>query len=214
MKPYHGLLMTAFLIAVEVVAANVTVNAQASAVVSTPEGNNVSLNSTKLMRAERKSVSALEQAHQDTLSILSTDNSCSRFFPRTAGQVLIRLISQLQIHPMRDSRIGIEMSGPFTYFEHSETKVGYRLFANATINSRGPFFQNKVSRSEPAVPRVGSFLPNTREVRVLILLHELAHLVKGSDGKWLIPDDSIAPALSLRNTELIESQCRLLILRR
>lgn len=100
------------------------------------------------------------------------------------------------------------MSGTFTYFGQSERRLGYRLFTRATINIRGPFFKAKVFPSEPLVPRVGRFLPNTREVRVLILLHELAHLIKEQDGSWLIPDDGNAPELSSRNTALIESQCR------
>ena len=37
------------------------------------------------------------------------------------------------------------------------------------------------------VPGVGAFQPNTREARTLILLHELAHLIRGKDGRWLIP---------------------------
>jgi hypothetical protein len=47
---------------------------------------------------------------------------------------------------------------------------------------------------------------------VLMLLHELAHLVKGQNGSWLIPDDGNSPALSAQNTALIESQCKVQIL--
>jgi hypothetical protein len=100
------------------------------------------------------------------------------------------------------------MAGNFTYFEQTENQVGYRLFATATINARGPFLKAKVFPAEPYVPPVGSFRPNTREARVLMLLHELAHLVRGQDGNWLIPDDGNAPALSKQNTAFIESQCR------
>jgi hypothetical protein len=157
-----------------------------------------------------KGVEPLEQAYQDAISILSKNNSCSRFYGDTkaAEEVLGRLVTQFQIHLLRDSKTGIEMSGNFTYSDQTEEHAGYRLFAAATINTAGPFFKAKVFPAEPYVPPVGSFLPNTREARVLMLLHELAHLVKGQDGNWLIPDDGNIPALSNQNTTLIESQCR------
>jgi hypothetical protein len=210
MRRHKYLLVTAFLITTEIVAANLTANAQQRAVDLTGEGNNAVINAARLTRVAHKEASPLEQAYQDAISILSKNNSCSRFFggPNAAEEVLSRLATQIQIHLLRDSRTGIEMSGTFTYFAQTERHAGYRLFAAATINTRGPFFKAKVFPSEPYVPRVGSFEPNTRETRVLMLLHELAHLVKGQKGSWLIPDDGNAPALSSQNTALIESQCR------
>lgn len=210
MRRHRFLLMTAFLITTEIVAANLTANAQQRAVESAPGGSNAVISAARLARVAHKPASPLEQAYQDASSILSKNNSCSRFFggPHAADEVLGRLITQLQIDLLRDSRTGIEMSGNSTYFAQSERRAGYRLFARAAINTRGPFFKAKVFPSEPYVPRVGSFLPNTREARVLMLLHELAHLVRGQDGSWLIPDDGNAPGLSSRNTERIESQCR------
>jgi hypothetical protein len=81
------------------------------------------------------------------------------------------------------------------------------LFKQAEINSFGAFYRSKTFPAEPFVPNMGSFRPNTREVRVLILLHELAHLIKGSDGRWLIPDDGTDAQLSRANTLTIESKC-------
>jgi len=158
----------------------------------------------------QKGAEPLEQAFQDAINILSKNNSCSRFYGDTkmAEEVLRRLATQFRLRLLRDSRTVIEMSGNFTFFDQTEKHGGYRLFAAATINTAGPFFKAKVFPAEPYVPPVGRFLPNTREVRVLMLLHELAHLIKGQDGNWLIPDDGNAPALSKRNTEVIESQCR------
>jgi hypothetical protein len=202
------------LIATEIVAANSTANAQQKAVDVTGETSNAVVIQTRVTRVPRKPGSPLEQAYQDAIGILSKNNSCSRFFgdTRAAEEVLRRLITQLQNHLLRDSSTGIEMSGNFTYFAQTEGRAGYRLFAAATINTRGPFLKAKVFPAEPYVPPVGSFLPNTREARVLMLLHELAHLVKGQNGSWLIPDDGNAPALSKQNTALIESQCRAQIL--
>jgi hypothetical protein len=161
-----------------------------------------------------KGIEPLEQAYQDAIRILSKNNSCSRFYGDTkaAEEVLGQLVTQFQIHLLSDSKTGIKMSGNFTYSDQTEEHAGYRLFAAATINTAGPFFKAKVFPAEPYVPPVGSFLPNTREARVLMLLHELAHLVKGQNGSWLIPDDGNAPALSEQNTALIESQCRTQIL--
>jgi hypothetical protein len=42
---------------------------------------------------------------------------------------------------------------------------------------------------------------------MLMMLHELAHLVKGDDGKWLIPDDGDDPYLSAQNTRTVEKHC-------
>ena len=214
MRSQKLLLVTAFLITAEIVAANLTANAQQRAVELKGERNSGVIGAARLTPASHKGAEPLEQAFQDAISIVSKNNSCSRFYgdPKIAVEVLSRLATQFQLHLLRDSRTGIEMSGNFTYFAQPERQSGYRLFAEATINTRGPFFKAKVFASEPYVPRVGSFGPNTREARVLILLHELGHLVEGQDGRWLIPDDGNAPEISLQNTALIEAQCRVQIL--
>ena len=207
-------LVTAFLIMAEIVAANLTANAQHRAVDLKSERNSGVISGARLTPVSSKGAEPLEQALQDAISILSSNNLCSRFYgdPNTAVEVLNRLGTNFQIHLLPDSRTGIEMSGDFTYFAQPERLAGYRLFAEATINIRGPFFKAKLFPSEPYMPGVGSFPPNTREARVLMLLHELGHLVEGQDGRWLILDDGNAPGISFQNTALIEAQCRLQIL--
>ena len=214
MRRHKVLLVTAFLLTAEITAASLTANAQRRAVDPTGESNSSANSATLLKSVAHRGVEPLEQAFQDAISILSKNNSCSRFYgdTKTAVEVLRRLATQFRLRLLRDSRTGIEMSGDFTYFDQTNEHSGYRLFAAATINTRGPFLKAKVFPAEPYVPSVGSFLPNTREARVLMLLHELAHLVKGQNGSWLIPDDGNAPALSKQNTALIESQCRAQIL--
>jgi len=194
---------------IEILAADVTANAQRRAFELVKE-KSVGSSVSHLTPASHRRSSPLDQAYHDAVSILSKNNSCSRFFGGTnaAEEVLDRLATQFQIRLLRDSRTGIEMSGNFTYFDQTEKHGGYRLFVAATINTHGPFLKAKVFAAEPYVPPVGSFLPNTREARVLMLLHELAHLLKGENGNWLIPDDGNNPALSKKNTALIESQCR------
>jgi hypothetical protein len=210
MTRHRVLLVTAFVIAAEIAAANPTAKAQQKAFHRPAKGNNKVSRGVRVTPVAHKGAEPLEQALQDAISILSKNNSCSRFFgdTKTTAEVLRRLAIQFQIRLLRDSRTGIEMSGNFTYFDQTEEHASYRLFAAATINTAGPFFKAKVFPAEPYVPPVGSFLPNTREARVLMLLHELAHLLTGQNGNWLIPDDGNAPSLSKRNTELIESQCR------
>lgn len=205
----HTCVLMVFLITAEIVAGGLTANAQERIANSTVASENV-----LLRRSRVKPVAHLEQAAQDALSILSNENPCSRFFgdTKTAAEVLPQLTSRFEARLLRDSRIGIKMSGTFTYLGQTENHGAYRLFEAAIINTRGPFMKAKAFPAEPAVPPVGGFRPNTRGARVLMLLHELAHLVKGEDGNWLVPDDGNDPVLSEHNTELIESQCRAQIL--
>lgn len=99
------------------------------------------------------------------------------------------------------------MSGTFTSLVEPHEGIAYRLFEQSEINSLGAFYRAKTFPSEPSVPNMGSFPPNTREARVIILLHELAHLIKDEHGAWLIPDDGDRPQISRRNTLTIESRC-------
>lgn len=159
-----------------------------------------------------KSRSLLDQAYLDAAGILRKDNPCSRFFGGANSEgVLGRLAAQLRGGMLGDSRVGSRMSGPFTF--HSRPgEVSYRLFAEAVINTAGPFYKGKAFPTNPFIPNVGSFRPNTRGARVLMLLHELAHLIEGPDRRWLIPDDTRDPPRNARNTALVESMCRRQIL--
>ena len=209
MRRHTCVVLIAFFITAEIVTGSLTENAQQRIANSTVESKNTLLSAPRV-----RPVAHLDRALQDAIRILSNNNLCSHFFgdTKTAAEVLPRLTSRFEVHLLRDSRIGIEMSGAFTYFDQTEKHGAYRLFDAATINIRGPFLKAKVFPADPSVPPVGGFRPNTREARVLMLLHELAHLVKGHDGNWLVPDDGDDPALSKHNTELIESQCRAQIL--
>jgi hypothetical protein len=77
----------------------------------------------------------------------------------------------------------------------------------SSINANGAFYRRANFRSEQTVPGVGSFRPNTREVRLLILLHELGHMIRGLDGNWLLPDDGGNESLSRDNSRKIEKVC-------
>ena len=158
--------------------------------------------------AKPRRPSSFNKAYSDAFNILMEDNQCSQFFGGAlATRALDRLAAQLQQKPLPDTRIGVRMDGAVTNVTDASTGFSYRLFENATVNSNGPFFKRKRDPSEDFVPNVGSFAPNTREARVSILLHELAHLVRAPDRDWLIPDDGGNPEQSVKNTETIEANC-------
>ena len=150
----------------------------------------------------------LDRAYLDTYSLLSGDNPCSRFFAGAGSRLILdELVIRLRVRVISDSGIGIRMSGSFTNLVEPQEGIAYRLFEQAEINSIGAFYRAKTFPAEPFVPNMGSFRPNTREARVLMLLHELAHLIKGTDGRWLIPDDGNDAQLSRSNTLTVESKC-------
>ena len=157
---------------------------------------------------KKANVTPLERAYLDAFTVLGEQNTCSEFFGgHTAQGVLDALVIELREERMNDATIGIRMSGSFTSFANADEGGSYRIFARAQLNTEGPFCKAKVFAAEPFVPNVGTFRPNTREVRVLILLHELAHLIQGRNGTWLIPDDGGNPQLSRQNTSTVESRC-------
>jgi hypothetical protein len=61
----------------------------------------------------------------------------------------------------------------------------------------------------PSGPRfqVGRFPAASRPARALMLLHELGHLIRGSEG-WLLQPDGGDAVLSDRNTRTVESRCK------
>lgn len=159
-------------------------------------------------RLNRLNLSPLDRGYLDVRTILAQQSTCTEFFGGSAvEQVLEEFVIELREARLRDTTIGIRMSGAFRLFEDSAKNLSYRLFDTAELNTQGPFGKAKVFAADPYVPGVGSFAPNTREVRALILLHELAHLVRNQNGTWLIADDGDSPQLSRLNTSTVESRC-------
>jgi hypothetical protein len=152
--------------------------------------------------------SVLRAAYFDALSILSTTNRCSDFFGGTSGTVDIfnRFIAQVQ-KGYFSSDVGMKMSGDVTNVTNHTTKRNYRLFDKVSLNTNGPFYRKRTSNAEPSIPRIGNFDPNTKEIRVLILLHELGHVIKGANGGWLLPNDGNDEGMSLRNSQKIQEVC-------
>lgn len=150
----------------------------------------------------------LASAYYDTLSILSESNRCSDFFGGSAAAVEVfnELVGKIT-KDFLSVGVGMRMSGPTTTIHNAYTKKDHRTFAKVSLNSNGPFYRKKSAAWEPTVPHVGTFEPNTKEARVLILLHELGHVMKGSDGHWLLPNDGKDEGLSRLNSHKIEDVC-------
>lgn len=150
----------------------------------------------------------LESVFYNTLAILSTSNRCSEFYGGSAPsmEVFGQLMGQVRKEYLSPT-IAMRMRGTTTNAEDARTNARYRLFDKVAINANGAFYKRGNFRSEQTVPGVGSFGANTREVRVLILLHELGHLIRGQDGEWLLPNDGGNEQLSRDNSRRIEEVC-------
>jgi hypothetical protein len=72
---------------------------------------------------------------------------------------------------------------------------------------RGPFYQSVNYRSQDFFNKIGHYPANTREARVAMLLHELGHLLRGADGRWLLQDDAGDRLQIAANTATIMRQC-------
>jgi hypothetical protein len=149
----------------------------------------------------------LGTAYYDTLSILSTPNECSNFFGgSSAVEAFNDLISKVR-KDFFSADIGIRMSGSAVNVFNFQTKNHYRLFNKVSINGNGPFYRSAVTKAQALISGVGKFRPNTKEARVLMFLHELGHVVKGGNGKWLLPDDGTDLSKSQDNTRKVEDVC-------
>lgn len=151
----------------------------------------------------------LSQAYSDVFRILSHRNPCSDFYggPRAATTVLDDLIDHVKPEPIL-REISFQMAGNLRYVHNNSAGVVYRLFDRATVNTDGSFYQRRTDPMRNVPPDVGNFLPGSRRARALILLHELAHLIEGANGAWLIPDDGYNVEQSRINTLRIQKVCR------
>ena len=158
--------------------------------------------------ARKINLSPLERAYLDSITLLRQPGACGEFFGgRDAQDPLEEMVIRIREQRLDDRRMSVRMFGSFAYFTSAEKSVAYRVFPDVELNKVGPFYKSKAFPAEPFVAHVGYFRPNTRGARILILLHELAHLIKGADGAWLIPDDGHSPELSRQNTFTVDSKC-------
>jgi len=145
----------------------------------------------------------LDRAYLDAFTILNDENQCSQLFGgRFAIAALNELVLQLKPRYL-EKNIAIRMSGRITTVQSNRTGFSFRLFEKAEINLASSFFRSNANSFV-----VSNFQPNTRETRVVVLLHELGHLVKSPENRWVLPDDGTDRSLSLENTRQVVSVCR------
>lgn len=149
------------------------------------------------------------QAYEDVYRILSADNECSRFYggAAPAAYVFNQMAAQFKSGRIGGGRLAGQMGGGSINVRHAPSGLEFRLFEQAVLNTNGAFYRRRSSQPDAAVPHVGSFGPDTRAARALILLHELGHVVKDERGGWLLKDDGGDAPLSQHNTALIEGRC-------
>jgi hypothetical protein len=154
-----------------------------------------------------RKLSEVEKSYLDTYHILRDDNTCSRFF---GGPGAVQALNQLtqRLRPATlDRHIGIRMRGDTTSVLNYSTGFRYRMFETVEVNINGPFFQGNGLPGRSRISSVGSFLPNSREARVTLLLHELGHLIRKSDDQWVLRDDGHDSWLSAENTHRVIEAC-------
>jgi len=145
----------------------------------------------------------IELAYLDVYTILKSDNQCSSLF---GGPLAISALNELvrQVKPRYlDKRIAIRMSGQITTMQSNATGFMFRSFERVEVNLSGSFYRTNNHNSV-----VYEFLPNTRETRVVVLLHELGHMVKKNKTEWVLPDDGTNASLSVQNSLTVVSACR------
>jgi hypothetical protein len=149
------------------------------------------------------------EALMEALKILDTDTPCSRFFGggRKATAVLRHLAARMKKERLPQG-VGMRMYGGTTIYQDSAGGGAYRLFDHAAVNAEGPFYRpSRLFLSARPVTSVGGWPANTRGARVLMLLHELGHLIEGPDGGWLLPNDGGDWRQSEQNTESVQKAC-------
>ena len=149
----------------------------------------------------------LDKAYLDAFTILREDNACSRLY---GGPAAIEALNELmrKVRPAYlDKQIAVRMSGTTTMYRNGVTGFSYRMFEKAEINMEGSFYRSNTPMDH-RVPSIANYQPNTRKTRVTLLLHELGHLVRGADKKWVLLDDGNDIELSIKNTEHVVDVCR------
>ncbi|HLM56566.1 MAG TPA: hypothetical protein VK422_10675 [Pyrinomonadaceae bacterium] len=148
-----------------------------------------------------------EDAYEDAYRVLSRENGCSRFFggPALAVHVLNGFALKLRRQNLGDE-LAIRQSGDYTNYRDLLTGGSYRLFDEALLNTSGPFSRHTEMYGRHSERSIGRFPARSRQGRVLVLLHELGHLIRHG-RTWLLPNDGHDAALSARNTRAVERHC-------
>lgn len=162
---------------------------------------------TLLASKDERRLNELEKAYLDAYTILRDDNACSRLYGGPAAIEALNEMVRVLRPAYLDRHIAVRMSGTTTMFRNGSSGFSFRMFQKAEINMLGSFYRSNTP-SEHSIPRIADFQPNSRKTRVALLLHELGHLVRGTDKKWVLSDDGNDMDLSVKNTEYVVDVCR------
>ncbi|HEU4770274.1 MAG TPA: hypothetical protein VFS77_23110 [Pyrinomonadaceae bacterium] len=160
-----------------------------------------------LASKDERRLNELDRAYLDAYTILRDENPCSGIF---GGPAAIEALNEL-VRTLRpaylEKHIAVRMSGETTMFRNAANGFTFRMFQKAEINMTGSFYRGNTPLDR-RVPQVAQYQPNTRQTRVALLLHELGHLVRGEDKKWVLSDDGHDLNRSIKNTEYVVDACR------
>lgn len=160
-----------------------------------------------IVSKDDRKLNDLDKAYLDAFTILRDDNACSRLYGGPAAIEALNELMRVVRSAYLDRHIAVRMSGPTTVYRNAITGFSFRMFEKAEINKEGSFYRGNAP-SRQRVPGIADFHPNTRQTRVTLLLHELGHLVRGADKRWLLSDDGHDLNLSAKNTKYVVDVCR------
>jgi hypothetical protein len=160
-----------------------------------------------IVAKDERKLNDLDKAYLDAFTILRDDNSCSRLYGGTGAIEALNELMRVLRPAYLDRHIAVRMSGQTTIYRNAVSGFTFRMFEKAELNMMGSFYRGNTP-TERRVALVADFQPNTRRTRVALLLHELGHLVRGSDKKWVLLDDGNDLDLSAKNTVLVVDACR------
>ncbi len=135
----------------------------------------------------------INQAVADAKAILQRGGKCATFFQDGYADMdgVLRAVDDLgeKLTPgtlsSSENDAGIKQSGAQSTVTYTPDGTQYRLFASAVVNNNGPFFSAFYPGTSTVRPRIGStsgYTAGTRQAQVLMVLHEIAHLIKRADG--------------------------------
>lgn len=160
-----------------------------------------------IVSKDERKLNDLDKAYLDAFTILREDNACSRLYGGPSAVEALNELMRVLRPSYLDRHIAMRMSGETTMYRNAVTGFSFRMFEKAEINMLGSFYRGN-SPLERRVPLVADFQPNTRKTRVALILHELGHLVRRADKKWVLSDDGNDLDLSVKNTALVVDVCR------
>ena len=160
-----------------------------------------------IVSKDDRKLNDLDRAYLDVFTILRDDNACSHLYGGAGAIEALNELLRVLRPSYLDRHIAMRMSGQTTMFRNGVTGFTFRMFEKAEINMMGSFYRGNAP-SERRVPLVADFQPNTRQTRAALLLHELGHLVRGADKKWVLSDDGHDLELSAKNTDYVVGICR------